>query len=90
MNKFLKIIDAPLRYLCIGLIYFYKFTISKVTPKSCIYQPTCSTYTLIAIKRFGSIKGCFIGFKRICRCTPKHAGGTDPVPDCIDDLKFKI
>ena len=31
-----------------------------------------------------------MGAKRICRCTPKYKGGLDPVPDCIDDLKFKI
>ena len=90
MNKITKIIDAPLRYFCILLILIYKNTLSKITPSTCIYQPTCSTYTLIAIKRFGSIKGCFIGLKRILRCTPKHKGGLDTVPDCIDDVKFKI
>jgi len=91
MNKFWRVVDAPLRYLCIGLIYGYKYTISKMTPSTCIYQPTCSTYTLIAIKRFGTFKGCWIGLKRIIRCTPKHKGGLDPVPDCVDgDIKYKI
>ncbi len=90
MNIFLKIIDFPLRTLCIALIYIYKYTISKITPSSCIYQPTCSTYTLVAMKRFGTFRGGIIGLKRILRCTPKHCGGLDPVPDCIDDIKFKI
>lgn len=91
MNRFWSIIDAPFKYLCVGLIYFYKGTINQITPKTCIYQPTCSTYTLIAVKRFGSIKGCWIGLKRLVRCTPKHKGGTDPVPDNINgSLKYKI
>ena len=83
MNKFFRIITAPFRYLCYGLIYIYKGTISKILPDTCIYEPTCSTYTLIAIQRFGVIRGIFMGAKRIFRCTPKHAGGADPVPDNI-------
>ncbi len=90
MNKVLRVIDAPFRYLCIGLIYVYKYTISPLIPSTCIYQPTCSTYTLIAIKRFGTIKGCMLGFKRICRCTSKHKGGLDCVPDSLEgNMKYK-
>jgi len=91
MNKFLKVITAPFRYLCYGLIYTYKYTISKLMPDTCIYSPTCSTYTLIAIKRFGVIRGIAMGIKRIFRCTPRHEGGTDPVPDNIrDKIRFVI
>jgi len=63
------------------LIYFYKFCISPLLPHCCIYEPTCSTYTLIAIKRFGVFKGGILGAKRILRCTPRHHGGLDPVPE---------
>ncbi len=91
MNKFFWYLDAPFRYLCVGLIYIYKYTISAITPSTCIYTPSCSTYTLIAIKRFGTIKGILIGAKRILRCTPRHEGGLDPVPDNIKgNLKYKI
>ena len=91
MNKFFKVIFAPFRYLCYGLIYTYKYTISKLMPDTCIYSPTCSTYTLIAIKRFGVIRGIAMGIKRIFRCTPRHEGGTDPVPDNIrDKIRFVI
>lgn len=91
MNKFLMVIDTPIRYFFIGLIYFYKLTISKMKPKCCRYLPSCSTYTLIAIKRFGSFKGFMLGVKRIFRCSPKYPCGVDPVPDCIDgEIKFKI
>ena len=90
MPKFLAIITAPIRYLIYGLIYLYKFTLSKILPDVCIYEPTCSTYMLIAIRRFGIIRGGWMGFRRILRCNPKHDGGLDPVPDNIHKIKFII
>jgi len=69
-----------LKKIVLSIINFYKKIISPYTPKSCIYHPTCSTYTYISIKRFGILKGGFLGIKRILRCNPFHKGGLDPVP----------
>ncbi|MBO5103203.1 MAG: membrane protein insertion efficiency factor YidD [Clostridia bacterium] len=89
--KIFSIIFAPLKYLGIGLIYIYKYTFSLVMPSCCIYNPSCSTYTLIAIKRFGIFKGCYLGFKRIWRCRPSFCGGYDPVPDSLNEnLKYIV
>ena len=91
MNKVLKIILAPIRYIFIGLVYLYKVTISRITPACCRYTPSCSTYMIEAIKRFGIIKGIIIGIKRIFRCTPKYPGGLDPVPDNLkDNVKYLV
>ena len=76
----LKILFFPVRLVCYGIIYFYKFAISPFMPKSCIYYPTCSTYMLLAIKEHGVLKGVWLGTKRIFRCTPVHKGGIDLVP----------
>jgi len=80
---FLKIILYPIQVILIGLIYFYKIFISPILPKSCIYTPSCSTYGLEAVKKFGPIKGSFLAAKRIMSCHPKSKGGFDPVPDNI-------
>ena len=90
MPKIISILTAPIRYLIYGFIYLYKITLSKILPDVCIYEPTCSTYMLIAIRRFGIIRGGWMGFRRILRCNPKYDGGLDPVPDNIHNLKFII
>lgn len=91
MNKFWMAIDWPFRMICLGLLYFYKFCISPLKPKCCKFSPTCSTYSVIAIKRFGSIKGIVLTFKRLLRCNHKSMGGVDAVPDSIfGQTKFII
>lgn len=69
------------RWVFLGLVYFYKKCISPLTPDVCIYTPSCSTYMVQAIKRFGAIRGIYLGTKRLLRCVPWKAGGFDPVPD---------
>jgi putative membrane protein insertion efficiency factor len=64
----------------IGLIRFYQKCISPLTPPSCRFTPTCSQYTLEAIRKYGVIKGCWLGAKRIARCHPWGGSGYDPVP----------
>ena len=61
------------------LIKFYRVFLSPLKPPSCRYIPTCSEYALIAIEKYGVLKGCWLAFKRIMRCHPFHKGGYDPV-----------
>ena len=70
-----------MKYILIGLIKLYRKTLSKIKPPCCRFYPTCSTYGLSAIRRFGSVKGGYLTVKRILRCNPFSAGGYDPVPD---------
>ena len=91
MNKFFKILTAPLKYFAFFFIYLYKYTISVITPSCCIYYPSCSTYMVTAIRRFGIIKGFYLGAKRIWRCRPSFCGGFDPVPDSLtENLRFIV
>ena len=67
----------------IKFIKFYKFLISPFLGNSCRYFPTCSEYSIEALKTFGFIKGIFLIIKRIFSCHPiKFLGGGegfDPV-----------
>ena len=68
------------RRLAVAAVRFYQRAISPLLPEACIYTPTCSQYTLEAIEKYGVMKGCWLGFRRILRCNPLHDGGYDPVP----------
>lgn len=63
----------------IYIIKKYQEYISPVFGKNCKYYPSCSEYTKQAIEKYGAIKGCFIGFKRLIRCNPFSRGGYDPL-----------
>lgn len=62
------------------LIKFYRVFLSPLKPPSCRYIPTCSEYALIAIEKYGALKGGWMAVKRVLRCHPFHKGGYDPVP----------
>ncbi|MFA5821706.1 MAG: membrane protein insertion efficiency factor YidD [Thermodesulfovibrionales bacterium] len=46
---------------------------------SCRFIPSCSEYSIDAIKKYGSFKGIYLSLRRILRCHPFHSGGYDPV-----------
>ena len=69
-----------MKKILILLIKLYQKFISPMFPAKCRFYPTCSQYTLEAVKEHGAIKGTYLGIKRILKCHPFHEGGYDPVP----------
>jgi len=67
-----RAVAAPIR--------LYQRLISPLLPPSCRFLPTCSTYALTSIERFGVARGGWLALKRIARCHPFNEGGYDPVP----------
>ena len=62
----------------ISLIRFYQKFISVRTPPSCKFIPTCSKYAILAIEKYGFLKGSLKAIWRILRCNPFSKGGYDP------------
>ncbi len=65
----------------IALIKGYRYGIRPMLGQRCRFFPSCSEYTLEAVKTHGAAKGAYLGAKRIAKCQPWHAGGVDPVPE---------
>ena len=65
--------------ILIKFIKGYKFIMSPLLGNSCRYLPTCSEYSIEALKTFGFFKGLLLSMKRILSCHPWRQGGFDPV-----------
>jgi uncharacterized protein len=65
------------------LIHVYKHTASLLLGPCCRFTPSCSSYSLLSIQRFGIIEGAWLTFKRVMKCHPFHPGGYDPVPELL-------
>ncbi len=70
-----------MKYLLILPIKFYKRFISPLFPARCRFYPSCSTYALTAVQRFGFVKGGILAAWRLLRCNPFNIGGVDYVPE---------
>ncbi len=71
--------SAP-RWVAATLIRAYQITISPVMGPACRYEPSCSTYAVLAIERYGVLRGSWLAVRRLFRCHPLGGFGMDPVP----------
>lgn len=69
-----------MKFLLLGLIRFYQYAISPLLPPRCRFRPTCSQYAVLAVQKFGVVKGSWLALKRISRCHPWGGCGDDPLP----------
>jgi uncharacterized protein len=60
-------------------IRMYQAFLSPLVGPCCRFYPTCSDYTIAAIRRYGPFRGLLMGLMRLLRCHPLHPGGYDPV-----------
>ncbi|AGW14711.1 hypothetical protein DGI_2988 [Megalodesulfovibrio gigas DSM 1382 = ATCC 19364] len=59
----------------------YQTVLSPCLPRACRFWPSCSEYTIGAVRAYGLAAGMLLGMWRILRCNPWNAGGVDPVPE---------
>jgi putative membrane protein insertion efficiency factor len=67
--------------LLIAPIRAYQRWISPAFAPRCRYYPTCSAYTVQAIRELGPIRGTILAGWRLLRCNPLSAGGVDEISD---------
>ena len=62
------------------LIRVYQLAVSPMLGSRCRFHPSCSEYSIGALRRHGLFKGLWLAVRRVGRCHPWHPGGYDPVP----------
>ena len=79
-----------LTFIVIKFIKAYKYLISPLIGPSCRYLPTCSEYSIEALKTYGFSKGFMLSFKRILSCHPiKFLGGGEGFDPVHKKMKVK-
>ena len=68
-----------MKRIVIALVRGYQIILSPLLPpNTCRFTPTCSTYMIDAVSKYGVVRGVWKGIGRILRCHPFHPGGFDP------------
>jgi uncharacterized protein len=77
MNRLSRILAYPL----LALVVTYQWTIARLLPPACRFEPTCSWYAREALLKHGAFRGTWLAVHRLSRCRPRGGFGYDPVPD---------
>ncbi len=74
-----------MKFCIVFLIRLYQYLLSPWVGRQCRFKPTCSDFSIEAIKKHGVRIGIFLMIRRIFSCHPWADGGIDPVPQ-----KFRL
>jgi putative membrane protein insertion efficiency factor len=66
--------------LAVALHRAYKVLISPLFAGSCRFEPSCADYMRDALIAHGTVRGAWLGLRRLARCHPFGGHGYDPVP----------
>ncbi|MFV0820066.1 membrane protein insertion efficiency factor YidD [Legionella micdadei] len=60
-------------------IFLYQRLLKPIMKPCCRFHPSCSDYSIEAIKQLGILKGGWLTLCRLSRCHPWGKSGYDPV-----------
>jgi len=69
-----KVLIAPF----VGLVWLYRRFVSPLFPPTCRFEPSCSVYAVLALRKYGLVKGLAKAVWRVLRCNPWGGSGYDP------------
>ena len=67
-----------LKRMAIGAVLAYKAFAPMSIRRECRFKPSCSSYMIMAINKYGLFRGVYKGIKRITRCHPPNGGEDYP------------
>jgi len=71
---------GPAARVLLLAIEAYRLTLSPLLFGACRFEPSCSRYASVAIRRHGALRGGRLALRRLLRCRPLGPSGYDPVP----------
>src|SRR5712692_11080425 len=60
-------------------ILCYQWVLSPLLGRTCRFYPSCSSYALAAVGKYGALRGVGLALLRLAKCHPWHPGGFDPL-----------
>ena len=72
-----------LKNLLISWVKWYKNTLSPIMPPNCRFFPSCSSYSVDSLEKYGPAKGLILTAWRIFRCNPAGGSGYDVSIDTL-------
>lgn len=66
-----------MKRLLIYMIKLYQCFLSPLKRPCCRYYPSCSQYAVLAIEKYGALRGSIKALLRLLRCNPLFRGGID-------------
>ena len=72
------VLSSWLTAFLIAGVRAYQICLRPILPAVCRFCPSCSEYFILAVQKYGPVRGACKGVGRICRCNPWTAGGYDP------------
>ena len=62
--------NNEIKFIFSSLYFTYKHFVSSQDLSTCVFSPSCSTYSIRAIRKHGFIIGIMESFDRLTRCNP--------------------
>ncbi|HKI36154.1 MAG TPA: membrane protein insertion efficiency factor YidD [Gemmataceae bacterium] len=78
IGRLVAALRSVLAGVLIGLVRGYQVLLRPILPSVCRFEPSCSEYFILAVRKYGPLRGACKGAWRICRCNPFCRGGLDP------------
>lgn len=68
-----------MKKVLLAAIRLYQRFISPLAPPRCRFYPSCSSYAIDSVEKYGAATGAYLAVRRVLKCHPFHPGGYDPV-----------
>ncbi|MDR1475389.1 MAG: membrane protein insertion efficiency factor YidD [Holosporales bacterium] len=57
-----------------AIIRGYQLLLSPIIGRQCRFTPSCSEYAIIALEKYGLVRGIWMSIKRLLKCNPWSGG----------------